>query len=405
MAKLKNNKVKISIIGIILILLISLAVFFIMKDNIKNKQTKLETKETLEKSNSNDNSMNNNLETNKTTDKEQKENIENSQKDSNNKQNNKKDENNIKKPTANNSNKNNNQDKSNNNEIKNNENNNSSNNTNTNNDKNDNNGTSNSNNNISNTEKNENTNNNNNSSNTPDIPVIKEDKNDTLRKKIENSYGIKILYGDEIGSYRPKRITPVKLTDESTITNYLNRVNTELAKYPKGFFNDFNKKNMSLTIYLIKSANGAFSGFTDYEFMTNIKMTLATDFNFEYTLHHEMMHYIDCYLNIVMYPKNPYDEYEKLNPAGFSYGHAQTNEIYNMGNNPRGAYFVSQYGSTHVTEDRAEVFKYMMARAYAPIGCFEAGETINKKAKVISNQIKTYFPSVKSTAHWDRFIK
>lgn len=405
MSKLKNNKVKISIIGIILILLISLAVFFIMKDNIKNKQTKLETKETLEKSsNSENNNIDNNLETNKTTDEESEENIENSQKDSNNKQNNKKDENNIKKPTANNSNKNNNQDKSNNNEIKNNENNNSSN-TNTNNDKSDNNETNNPNNNISNTEKNENTNNNNNSSNTPDIPVIKEDKNDTLRKKIENSYGVKILYGDEIGSYRPKRITPVKLTDESTITNYLNRVNTELAKYPKGFFNDFNKKNMPLTIYLIKSANGAFSGFTDYEFMTNIKMTLATDFNFEYTLHHEMMHYIDCYLNIVMYPKNPYDEYEKLNPTGFSYGHAQTSEIYNMGNNPRGAYFVSQYGSTHVTEDRAEVFKYMMARAYAPIGCFEAGETINKKAKVISNQIKTYFPSVHSTAHWDRFIK
>lgn len=235
-------------------------------------------------------------------------------------------------------------------------------------------------------------------------PSTEEDKNDINRKVIETTYNIKILYGDEIDNYSPKGITPVRLIDSNEIENYLNRLNIELAKYPKGFFNDFNKKGMPLTIYLVKSANGVFSGFTDYQFMNDIKLTLATDYNFEYTLHHELMHYIDCYLDIVMYPNNPYSDYEVLNPSGFIYGNATSTQIYNMASNQKGAYFVSSYASTHVKEDRAEVFKYMMARAYKPIGCFEPNEIIRKKAEIISNQIKTYFPSVIDISHWDRFI-
>lgn len=235
-------------------------------------------------------------------------------------------------------------------------------------------------------------------------PSVIEDKNNIKRRTMESTYGIKILYGDEIGNYNPKGITPIKLTNSSEIDNYLNRLNTELAKYPQGFFNDFNKKGMPLTIYLIKSVNGAFSGFTDYQFMNNIKLTLTADYNFEYTVHHELMHYIDCYLDIVMYPNNPYTEYEALNPSGFVYGGANSSQIYNMASNQRGAYFISSYGATHVREDRAEVFKYMIARAYKPIGCFEPNEIIRRKAEVISRQIKIHFPSVVGTAHWDRFI-
>lgn len=238
----------------------------------------------------------------------------------------------------------------------------------------------------------------------PEIPPVEKDKNNTKRNSMENTYGIKILYGDEIEGYKPKGISPIKLIDSNEIENYLNRLNIELAKYPAGFFKDFNKKGMPLTIYLIKSANGAFSGFTDYQFMNDIKLTLATNFNFEYTIHHELMHYIDCYLDIVMYPNNPYTEYESLNPSGFVYGNATSSQIYNMASNFKGAYFISSYAATHVKEDRAEVFQYMTARAYKPRGCFEPNEIIRKKAEIISKQIKAYFPSVNDVAHWDRFI-
>lgn len=436
MKRLIKNK-KIIILLIILLLGASLASFFIIKDKNKssdisneNKQNSIkETNQEFNSDKTNDENEENkdNKDKKKDKDKNTTANNKNEDKNQNNNTNNKKEELTTKPDDKNQNNitsSNNNQNTTNNNKNDNNSQNTSSDTNKDNSTSNDkdkdkpNNENNNNSNNNSNNSNNNNTNvdNNDNSNDvnvdkptqndpTIDPPVIKEDKNDIKRKEIEKRFGIKILYGDEIGSYKPKRVNPVKLTDENEITSFLSRLNTELAKYPNGFFNDFNKKGMPLTIYLIKSANGVFSGFTDYEFMNNIKMTLATDFNFEYTLHHEMMHYIDCYLNIVMYPNTPYTEYEKLNPVGFSYGNAKENEIYNMANNTRGAYFISKYGSTYVNEDRAEVFKYMMARAYAPVGCFEAGETLNKKAKVISNQIKTYFPSVNGAANWDRFIK
>lgn len=237
----------------------------------------------------------------------------------------------------------------------------------------------------------------------PEVPK-EEDKNDTLRKNIQKTYGVKIKYGDEIGDYHPKGVTPVKLTDETEIATYLTKINGELGKYPKGFFEDFNKKGMPLTIYFIKSANGSFAGFTDYQFMNDIKLTMTTSYEFEYTLHHELMHYIDCYLNITMYPKTPYEDYEKLNPEGFTYGNATSNQIYHMVSNKKNAYFISNYGATMVQEDRAEVFKYIMTRAYVPQGMFTDNPVLLQKARLISNQIKTYFPSVSGIAHWDRFI-
>lgn len=388
MTKRKNNKRKIVIIGIIIFLFVmsATAIMITKKDLVKNNKKEEITEERKENDQENKNVQEDNTELNTNNDDEEKE--ENN--DSRKKATKEDDKNQIKDSNSS---------KPNSNTVDNTVTNNKTNTSKPNASKPNNNGSEKNPNNGSNNTKDENK-----SEAKPELPPVEEDKNNTKRKNMESTYGIKIAYGDEIGNYRPRGIAPVRLTDSNEIKNYLDRLNIELAKYPKGFFNDFNKRGMPLTIYLIKSANGAFSGFTDYQFMNDIKLTLATDYSFEYTVHHEMMHYIDCYLDIVMYPNNPYSEYEMLNPSGFVYGNASSNQIYNMGSNQRGAYFISSYAATHVKEDRAEVFKFMTARAYKPIGCFEPNEIIRKKAEVISKQIKTYFPSVSGTAHWDRFI-
>lgn len=388
MKKLKSNKKKLIILSIIIILFIgSIATFVCIKNDLfKNKNN-----ETTEKNQEN-NDLDNNLESDKIEDTEKEENINPSEENNEGNKDNKvdKEESNSTKP-------NNKEEKPSNNTTTNN---NNSNNTNK---------PNNTTENKPNNDTNNNENNNNPETEKPEekpvTPPVVEDKNNTKRKNMESTYGIKILYGDEIGDYHPRGITPTRLTSESDIDKYLTRLNGELTKYPKGFFNDFKKAGMPLTIYLVKSVNGAFAGFTDYQFMNNIKLTLVTNYNFEYTIHHELMHYIDCYLDIKMYPNEPYSEYEALNPSGFIYGSAKEEYIYNMASRPRGTYFVTSYSTTHVKEDRAEVFQYMTARAYAPIGCFEPNEVIRKKAEIISKQIKEYFPSVTGAAHWDRFIK
>lgn len=388
MKKLKSNKKKLIILSIIIILFIgSIATFACIKNDLfKNKNN-----ETTEKNQEN-NDINNNLESDKIEDEEKEENTNPSEENSEGNKDNKvdKEESNPTKPNDK-------EEKPSNNATTNNNNSNSNNNS------------TNKPNNTPENKPSENPDNNeNNKPGTEEKPVtppVVEDKNNTKRKSMESTYGIKILYGDEIGDYHPRGITPTRLTSESDIETYLTRLNGELAKYPKGFFNDFKKAGMPLTIYLVKSVNGVFAGFTDYQFMSNIKLTLVTNYNFEYTIHHELMHYIDCYLDIKMYPNEPYSEYEALNPSGFVYGSAKEEYIYNMASKPRGAYFITSYSTTHVKEDRAEVFQYMTARAYAPIGCFEPNEVIRKKAEIISKQIKEYFPSVTGAAHWDRFIK
>lgn len=393
MKKLKSNKKKLIILSIIIILFIgSVATFVCIKNDLfKNKNNEITEK------NQENNDINNNLESDKIEDEKKEESTNPSEENNEGNKDNKvdKEESNSTKP-------NNKEEKPSNNTTTNKPttNNNNSNNTNK---------PNNTPENKPNNDTNNNENNNNPETEKPEekpvTPPVVEDKNNTKRKNMESTYGIKILYGDEIGDYHPRGITPTRLTSESDIDKYLTRLNGELTKYPKGFFNDFKKAGMPLTIYLVKSVNGAFAGFTDYQFMSNIKLTLVTNYNFEYTIHHELMHYIDCYLDIKMYPNEPYSEYEALNPSGFVYGSAKEEYIYNMASRPRGTYFVTSYSTTHVKEDRAEIFQYMTARAYAPIGCFEPNEVIRKKAEIISKQIKTYFPSVTGTTHWDRFIK
>lgn len=234
-------------------------------------------------------------------------------------------------------------------------------------------------------------------------PEEEVDSNDLYRKSIESSYGITIKYGNEIGNYQPKRLTPVPMTDSSTIKTYLGYIETELKKYPSGFFRDF--EGMPLTIYLVESVPGnSFVGFTDKEFMNDIKITLVKDFSFSYTLNHEIMHYIDAYLEIKMYPNDPYQEYVQYNPEGYQYGNV--NPAYNYGYNGQttGAYFLSSYAQSNVREDRAEVFKQMMTRVYKPVGMFNDGEVLKNKALLLSSQIKTYFPSASGTQYWDKII-
>lgn len=262
-----------------------------------------------------------------------------------------------------------------------------------------------SNNNSENTNSNTSTTKPSNENNKPSVESPKEeiDEVDALRKQIQNTYGITIKYGKELGSYEPKRLKPTILEDKEKIKKELNLINNELKKYPTGFFREFS--GMPLTIYLVSSVPGnVFSGFTDREFMSDIKITLTENYFFEYTLNHEIMHYIDAYLEIKMYPNNPYDEYMALNPVGFNYG--QVNKTYNYGNNGniKGAYFISDYAQSAVREDRAELFKNMITRIYKPAGMFDNDEVLQKKALIIDKQIRQYFKSASGTVYWDNII-
>ena len=239
-------------------------------------------------------------------------------------------------------------------------------------------------------------------------PVVVEktqaEKNDEYRKQLQNKYSVKIAYKDEMGNYSMNGYSSVRLYDDTEINTYLAEIDKALNKYPKGFFKEIKDYNMPLTIYLVKSISGNVSGVTDAQYKNNIKIMIEPALLFESTLHHEIMHYIDSYISVKGYPIDINSTMKDVNPVGFSYGDKSNDYIY-YSTNANDAYFLSVYGKTNYLEDRAVIFSDLMFRSFTK-DCYADGTPINKKAKLISSQIKSHFKTLSNTGryYWDRFI-
>ena len=238
-------------------------------------------------------------------------------------------------------------------------------------------------------------------------PKTKAEINDKYRKKLENKYLVKIVYKDENGNYLiGGSINTEKLYDDNEINKYLKEVESTLKKYPNGFFKEMKDNNVSLRIYMVNKIDGGHSGMTDGRNQSNITVTIGTDGTnlFEYTLHHELMHYIDIYMR----QKDPTLNLAKImksyNPEGFSYGSNDSTYDYNF-SNPNDAYFLSYYSRQSYLEDRAVLFSDMMTRT-TKRPYYNDGTPLNKKAKLINDQLHKYYSCVSKSVkeHWERFI-
>lgn len=241
----------------------------------------------------------------------------------------------------------------------------------------------------------------------PVIEKTQAEKNNEYRKKLENKYSVKILYKDENGGYLiGGSINTEKLNDDNEIDKYLKETELTLKKYPTNFFKEMKDNNVALKIHIVNKIDGNYSGMTDGKNQSNITITIGTDGTklFESTLHHELMHYIDIYMR----QKNPTLNLEEImrsyNPEGFSYGSNDKSYDYNF-SNPNDAYFLSYYSRQSYLEDRAVLFSDMMTRT-TKRPYYNDGTPINKKAKLISSQIKEHFNILSNTGryYWDRFL-
>ena len=229
--------------------------------------------------------------------------------------------------------------------------------------------------------------------------------NDNLRKNIKSKYGVNIGYKDESDvNYVNSYSNFTKQYDDEKIHTALNNIDTALRKYPSGFFFEINKKWKSLTIYLVDQINGNVAGLTDNRNPNNVVILINTEsLLFESTLHHEIMHYIDCYLASIIGASTLENSMKDYNPSGFVYG-IQTTEYVYYYSNP--AYFLSAYSKSDYKEDRAVLFSDMMSRTLKK-DYYSAGNPINEKAKLISRQLEKYFDCVSSSVkeNWERFIE
>lgn len=241
----------------------------------------------------------------------------------------------------------------------------------------------------------------------PVVEKTQAEKNNEYRKPLENKYLVKIIYKDENGDYLiGGSIKTEKLNDDNEIDKYLKEVESTLKKYPNGFFKEMKDNNVSLRIYMVNKIDGNYSGMTDGRNQSNITVTIGTNGTslFESTLHHELMHYIDIYMRQKNSTLNLEEIMKSYNPEGFSYGSNDSTYDYNF-SNPNNAYFLSYYSRQSYLEDRAVLFSDMMTRT-TKRPYYNDGTPLNKKAKLISSQIKEHFKTLSNTGryHWDRFL-
>lgn len=234
-------------------------------------------------------------------------------------------------------------------------------------------------------------------------------KNNEYRNQLLSKYNVTVGYKDEIdGKYKNSYATPTKLYDDEVISYNLTKIEDALKKYPKSFFSEIKNRWKPISIYLVDNINGYAAGLTDNNNSSTLVILIVATHSpsssiLESTVHHEIMHAIDCYFT----SKGIYTAYtleqsmKQINPADFSYG-VQDNKYVYLLDDP--CYFVSKYSKANYKEDRAEVFANLMYRSYAP-SYLKAGHPINEKAKTITNQINQSFTSASSgNNRWDKLV-
>ena len=238
----------------------------------------------------------------------------------------------------------------------------------------------------------------------PVVEKTQAEKNDEYRKQLQNKYSVKIAYKDELGNYTINGYGSDKLNDDNKINNCLGEIDKTLKNYPNGFFKEMKDYGMPLTIYLVNSINGNVSGLTDAKDKSDIKIMIAPASLFENTLNHEIMHYIDTYIKVKGYPIDINTTMKDVNPVGFTYGDTSNEYVYYF-TSVNNAYFLSSYGKTNYLEDRAVIFSDLMTRTFTK-DYYDDGTPINKKAKLISSQIKEHFKTLSNMEryYWDRFL-
>ena len=238
----------------------------------------------------------------------------------------------------------------------------------------------------------------------PVVEKTQAEKNDEYRKQLQNKYSVKIAYKNELGNYTINGYGSDKLNDDNKINNCLGEIDKTLKNYPNGFFKEMKDYGMPLTIYLVNSISGNVSGLTDAKDKSDIKIMIAPASLFENTLNHEIMHYIDSYIKVKGYPIDINNTMKDVNPVGFTYGDTSNDYVYYF-TSVNNAYFLSAYGKRNYLEDRAVIFSDLMTRTFTK-DYYDDGTPINKKAKLISSQIKEHFNTLSNTGryYWDRFL-
>lgn len=198
-----------------------------------------------------------------------------------------------------------------------------------------------------------------------------------------------------------------KATDEKIKNEFLDYI----KQLPEGFIDELIMPYEGMDVFIVSSISSklAEQGGVASEHNLRLQIVLAVDsFKTIDNVHHELLHAFEFSMN-KRAGKNVFLDWNKLNPADFSYYNNSDPwkyTFYGELSNIENVWFVDDYAKTKDEEDRARVVEYATADNWNVSNLFNSSH-MRAKLQEISDKLRTYYPSLTDadTLPWERPLK
>lgn len=237
-----------------------------------------------------------------------------------------------------------------------------------------------------------------------------------IADRLSETYGVQVLLWTDATTFQPWDYTLVPEYQVRVIRKRLGELEQFLAMYPDGFLAKAAERTTSgrIQICLVRSILGKDDvggsvaeavGLQYWDQNRNAYLCLSVKQDrFVQNACHEMSHIIDS--RVLTFCK-AYDDWNKLNPAGFTYDLSYVKSLPREESQwiegDRRA-FIDSYSMSYPKEDRARIMEYAMMDQNESL--FES-ETMQKKLRQLSLGIREAFGLKKSTEtfRWEQYLK
>ncbi len=229
-------------------------------------------------------------------------------------------------------------------------------------------------------------------------------------KELSEKFGVEILLWTDATGYQPTDYSLLPEHRVPLLQQGLDTLEAALSRYPEGFLNQASSKG--IRICLVRSITGnpeaeVLESAVGLQFWDNravpcVAITLGNES--EQSIHHELFHIIETK---VMGNNSNYDNWEDLNPEGFSYDYDYLANLkrddYELIEGPSRA-FIDLYSMSYPREDRARIMEYAITEGHEEYFSTAAMQT---KLRRICLGIRGAFGLKKSTETylWEQYLE
>lgn len=245
----------------------------------------------------------------------------------------------------------------------------------------------------------------------PDLEGLEECRLQALRISIKHD--VQVLIWEDATAFQPWDYTLVPEYQVPLIHQKLEELDVILSAYPSGFLKEAASQtgNGRLTICLVRAINGnpdtnalpSAAGLQFWDQAAQAYLAVTPREDMSQHIYHELFHIID---SRVLSSCNAYDNWNSLNPKGFSYDSNYTannsrNQAYLSGEH---RYFIDLYSTSFPKEDRARIMEYAMLEGRQNL--FQS-DPLQAKLRQICIGIRKAFDleHEPSSFRWEQYLK